>query len=142
MKFFLSCMSLLLTAAVIGPFFIVGPSGQPLMTLDDVMSTPQVLQAEVEVHRWQDENGVWQFSGEPPEHADAERMTLDPEANVTPMGREWNVQRLVDGGSTPTVSVGAPTGVLDAYTRGPELMQQAQAAADSLSERYSSMPQP
>ena len=141
MKLFLTLMSFLLLAALVGPFFLRGPDGQPLMKVADVVSTPEMLREPVAVHRWQDEHGVWQFGEKPPETGLSEMLHVDAEASLTPMGREWNVERLVAGGGQQGgVSVAMPTNVLDVYTKGPELVEQAQAAADALNERYADMP--
>ncbi|MEM7081774.1 MAG: DUF4124 domain-containing protein [Pseudomonadota bacterium] len=87
MKVFIKLMLLLLIAAMAGPFFIRGPDGQPLMKWRDITSKFGNWSSSasggdsVEVHRWQDENGQWHYSDEPPEQG-GEVITLDPNTNV------------------------------------------------------------
>ena len=57
MKLFYILMMLVLIAALLGPFFIQGPDGAPLMTVDEVIddNTPEVMKNR-DVYRWQDPN--------------------------------------------------------------------------------------
>ena len=69
MKMWLSFLSFILLAAIVAPYFIKGPDGQPLMEAEEQLADlpdmgSVVPQGPVVVHRWQDENGVWHFSNE------------------------------------------------------------------------------
>lgn len=83
---FIKLMILIVILACVAPFFIKGPTGEPLMTLEDwipdempeVRSTPE----ETVVYKWKDENGVWQFTNEPVEGLDVEQMVLDGQINT------------------------------------------------------------
>ena len=67
----LKIMVLLLIAAFAGLFFINGPNGEKVLSLDDFkLELPQANTngapaAPEQVYKWQDENGVWQFSNQP-----------------------------------------------------------------------------
>ncbi len=86
-------MILVVILACVGPFFVKGPDGQPLMTLEDWMpanlaaAPTAVINAppeKVTVYKWQDENGVWQFSNNPADAGSAESMELDGNINIIP----------------------------------------------------------
>ena len=80
-------MIVLVILACIGPFFIKGPNGKPLMTIEDLLpagaSEPAPIESKT-VYRWQDENGVWQFSDDPAAAGLAEQMVLDGNINTMP----------------------------------------------------------
>jgi hypothetical protein len=64
----LKIMIVIVILACMGPFFIKGPDGDPLMSLDDLMpATDLVPEAPTTttVYKWQDENGKWHFSNDP-----------------------------------------------------------------------------
>lgn len=84
-------------------FFISGPEGRPLLTLDRLpaphVSAPDISNTEdsmtehgdeegeapakpVEVFKWQDENGVWHFSDTQEQEQTAQTVTVDPNASV------------------------------------------------------------
>lgn len=82
-------MILLLIAAFAGLFFIEGPGGEPIMSLQDLM--PEVEQTQSNepetVYKWQDENGVWQFSNQPRDAVIAESIweTVEYDGNINTM---------------------------------------------------------
>ncbi|MDA0790704.1 MAG: hypothetical protein O2780_14750 [Proteobacteria bacterium] len=92
----LKLMVVIVILACAGPFFIKGPDGQPLMTLDDLKPditspadllpdalAPDPAPAEpTRVYKWQDENGVWQFSNNPADARGAEEVALDGHINT------------------------------------------------------------
>ena len=70
-------------------FFINGPDGKPLMTMDEFLSrsTPSsaVNNKDIEptkVYKWQDEHGVWQFSNTPVAEHETEIVMLDGQINT------------------------------------------------------------
>ena len=81
-------MILALIAAFVGLFLVDGPSGEPILKLADLKpETPQRVSTPGEptrVYKWKDENGIWQFSGEPVEGKDVEVMELDGKINTLP----------------------------------------------------------
>ena len=81
-------LTLALIAAVAGPFFMKGPDGAPLMTVDKVVedNVPDTLRS-TEAYRWQDASGKWHFSDEPPQQSGAEQFTITP--NHTTLERGW-----------------------------------------------------
>jgi len=85
-------MIVLLLVAVAGLFFIPGPGGRPILALQDFkpdLTLPSTLSDFLEegneedqnqvtrVYKWQDENGVWQFSNRPEDANGAEVIELD-----------------------------------------------------------------
>ena len=63
-------MILLLALAFGGLFFINGPGGEPILSIEDLKpdltaGEPEPAPAPAKVYKWQDENGVWQFSNQP-----------------------------------------------------------------------------
>ncbi|XOV86279.1 MAG: DUF4124 domain-containing protein [Pseudomonadota bacterium] len=79
--------------ACVAPFFLKGPDGQPLMTLDDWLPADASDMAtgrsggppeKVTVYKWQDENGVWQFSNDPADAGAADTLELDGNINIIP----------------------------------------------------------
>ena len=70
-------------------FFIKGPDGKPLMSLDELSGGPESSAAETnrnikptKVYKWQDEDGVWQFSNTPIAEHEAEVIVLDGQINT------------------------------------------------------------
>ncbi|MEO1035514.1 MAG: DUF4124 domain-containing protein [Pseudomonadota bacterium] len=102
MRLFVKLMLLVVIAALAGPFFIKGPDGKPLWSVQSlkagVLTTWRRMQNDVEqglgdagidavsddvqVFRWQDEDGQWHFSQEAPEGVTAEAMIIDPDTNM------------------------------------------------------------
>jgi len=76
----------LLVLGIAGLFFIKGPSGEPFLSLDDLIPEVPVDKSSepVTVYKWQDENGIWQFSNEPVQGKDVEAMELKGAVNVMP----------------------------------------------------------
>ena len=81
-------MILALIAAFAGLFFIKGPSGEPILKLDDLKpDRPELSMTPskpTKVYKWQDENGIWQFSNQPVEGENVEVMELDGKINTIP----------------------------------------------------------
>lgn len=103
MKVFIKLMLLIVVAAVAAPFFILGPDGRPLWSLDglhapstslpsfsgvedsvkeSVEETVEAPAKPVEVFKWQDENGVWHYSDIREQGRPAQSMTVNPNAGV------------------------------------------------------------
>ena len=109
MKLFTKLMILVVLAALVAPFVLRGPDGQPIMELNDVLPDAMGVERSLEgaldraenaagellgedaptgtagmtrVVRWQDANGVWHFAQEAPEGVVAEEMLIDPDANL------------------------------------------------------------
>ena len=90
-------MIFIVILACVGPFFIKGPDGKPLLNIEELMADlsptdllPKAVQSAAEssapamtkVYRWQNENGVWQFSDNPNDAPGAEVMELDGKINM------------------------------------------------------------
>ncbi len=94
-------MILIVILACVGPFFIKGPNGTPLMTIDDIFEAPAVPESAVnkaptQVYRYKDENGVWQFTDQPLQDGapmdGVETMELDGDINLMPAFQEQNTR--------------------------------------------------
>lgn len=133
MRFFYLLLTLILMAGLIGPFFLKGPTGQPLITVDDVIEDTPLERPPTPVYRWRDASGTWQFGEAPPDGVDAELMTVDT-SRVTPLGSEWNVRDQAPS-STPPPGQFDFDSPLDAYRKAPDILDAAQKAADAMSER-------
>jgi hypothetical protein len=142
---FIRMMICIVVIAIAAPFFIPGPNGTPIMTLDmfkfekpsislpdinlgggsDAASTNQAL------YRYQDENGVWHFTDQLPPEGEAEQIEVSDinlmEAPPPP--------KLVEKESTVSASP------LTAITRGAEVMEEAQEVQELLDSRLEDMDQ-
>jgi hypothetical protein len=88
----IKAMVLVLIAAFAGLFFVNGPNGEPFMTLEDLEpSAPELktTKAPTKVYKWQDENGVWQFSNQPRGEAQGELVELNDNINTLPAVDTW-----------------------------------------------------
>lgn len=124
-------MILALVVAFVGLFFITGPDGEPIMTVDEFLSPPPMGNVApdpgpTQVYRYQDENGVWHFSDEPVEGQDATAMELSGDINTMDA---FKVPE--SSGSQPKMSaklpdIGLPTSVnMGEMTEAMDDMQQA-----------------
>lgn len=104
MKTFTKLIFFVIVAAVAGPFFIAGPNGKPLLSLDKLHAPdphlPDFNQAldgvkdslgedaqeqaakPREVFRWQDAGGTWHYSDSQEQGQAAEIVTLNPESSM------------------------------------------------------------
>jgi len=142
MKMFYIMLGFMLLGALALPFFMAGPDGQPLMEVDDVLEDTlgSVLPSEpVEMYRWQDEHGVWQFTERAPDEAAAAKLTYDG-SRTNSMGSEWDVTPVVNGSTgNDSVNFQMPNTLSDAYRAAPELMDAAQRAAGVMNSRQAEM---
>ena len=155
MRLIMGLCLLALLAAGAAPFFLKGPDGRPLMTLDELMPDASTALDDLErtardaaerfgdeddhhgeaasdggavVHRWQDENGVWHFSSEAPVGRESETLVLDGNINIVPA-----TQVTGTSGASATSTTAAPSGAL---TPNPlELMRQAEAIREASEAR-------
>jgi len=81
MKLAVKFFSLMMLLAFVGFFVMKRPDGQPWLTVDDLMPNMSAAKTEAraiakpgEVYRWQDDEGMWHFSDEPP----VKQVALDP----------------------------------------------------------------
>lgn len=105
MRWFVRLCIVVVTVALAAPFFISGPGGRPLASIDDIaqwwrQAREQVASrasamtdrarrwgdneasGPVAVYRWRDASGTWNYSDEAPPGVDAERLYVDPNANT------------------------------------------------------------
>ncbi|MEH6358884.1 MAG: hypothetical protein V7745_07840 [Pseudomonadales bacterium] len=99
MKLFIKLMCFLVALALVGPFFLKAPNGQPFLSLRQVLpdiafkmpsfpswetiSNPFNEHAgKTKVYQWVAENGRLQYSNIEPEHTEYEILWLDPDTNL------------------------------------------------------------
>ncbi|HET8706286.1 MAG TPA: DUF4124 domain-containing protein [Pseudomonadales bacterium] len=102
MKLFIKFLLFCLVAAFAGQFYVKGPDGKPLMTLEKLLghktgsavasmaknpSAEGVANAvsgnSDTIYKWKDKNGVWQFSQTPPPASgEAEKVTYNYKQNI------------------------------------------------------------
>jgi len=150
MKLFYIMMVLMLLGALALPFFMKGPNGQPIMTVDDMVGDGvsnslggiaggRASSEPVEMYRWQDEHGVWQFGERAPEQVVAAKLSVD-DSRTTSMGSEWNLSETVSQSRAgDPVDFKMPNSLTDAYRAAPELMGATKRAADALNNRQADM---
>ena len=88
-------MLLVLIAAGMAPFFLKDKHGQALLKIGDIklpsIQLPESFDTrappspqKIQLYRWQDETGSWQFSNTPPEGQHFEVMEIDANMNIVP----------------------------------------------------------
>ncbi len=100
MKMLSGFLSMLLVVGIGGLFFLETPGGEPWLSPGDLVPDADGLQHQARkefnqvkgavvstepstVYRWQDANGVWQFSDTPPEDMrHVQTVQVDPDRNL------------------------------------------------------------
>ena len=135
MRLFYMVISLAIIAALVGPFFIKGPTGQPLMRVSDVVDDTLPVK-ETTVYRWQDAEGVWQYGDSPPANANAAPVDVSP--NITPIKADWAAEwaaRHPEEQESQQASQGSESvGDIGTIYDG-EAMQKAEHAAQLMEQR-------
>jgi len=124
----LKMMLLLLIAAFVGLFFINGPNGKPLMTMDDfIPEVPQSLDElrpsgvdtqpsePTKVYKWKDENGIWQFSNREEDSV----VTVDKAVEVMELDGDINIMPAVDIPPAKVRSAGATDSTKSGFSNLP-----------------------
>ena len=137
MRPFYVILVLALIAALGAPFFMEGPTGQPLMTVDDFVDD-NVPRPPTQVYRWQDEHGVWQFGESPAEGTDAE--PVDVSQNLTPFEAQWAAEWEArhppeNGGNSANIPSGSPSLPDLGNVYDGAAMEKAEAAAELMEQR-------
>lgn len=147
---FIRFMIAIVVIAIAAPFFIPGPNGTPIFTLDmfkfdkPSISMPDLnlgsgsntgsggSAANQTLYRYQDENGVWHFTDQLPAEGSAEVIEVsDTNLMEAPPPPPPSVEREPEVSANP----------LTAITRGAEVMEEAQAVQEMLDERLDDMDQ-
>lgn len=138
MKVFYTIMVVMLLGALALPFFMHDGNDQPVMTGEKIVgnSVANIVPSDaVEMFRWQDQHGVWQFGENAPEQVVAVKMSLD-DSRTTRMGPEWDVRAaLGQSSSHDPVNFKMPNSLTNAYQAAPELLGAAQRAAKAMNAR-------
>ncbi|HKI75052.1 MAG TPA: hypothetical protein VJ998_10425 [Pseudomonadales bacterium] len=124
--------------AVVAPFFIKGPNGKPLMSLDKWMKPSPRSQAVTTptgpekrtIYKWQDKDGTWHFSTEPVEGQAVETMTVEGAVNVMPIAKT-STRATQPAKAEAPAEASAPGGLT---TISPEKIKQTIEAAAHLQE--------
>ncbi len=82
MKSKIAFMLFILGLAVAAPYFINGPDGKSLMSLDDKQELLSTEDTRQTYYKWQDKNGVWHFGDEVLEGVTAQAVDIDTAANI------------------------------------------------------------
>lgn len=147
MKFFVTLMLVTVVVAVALPFTVLkGKDGAPLMTLDKVkmpslptlpdidLSLPSSDSSKSDtVYKWQDSQGVWQFSTTPPpQGTQYSTQVYNPAANQV---QAFEAPK-PEPETQPQQATGVPS-LSDAYNPQniQKLMQNAQQIQNTLNER-------
>lgn len=80
----LKIIVLLVIAACVAPFFIQGPNGKPLMTVDDWFDADEPAETTTVVYKWQDAAGTWHYTDELPEDIEGQVVSLSEPINTLP----------------------------------------------------------
>lgn len=131
MSLIIKFFAFILVLGLAGMFVLKDPNGQAFLSVDDFIPDTSKITASVEkilpeqvvgggsektmVYRWQDANGNWQFSDQPPSDVIAEQVLIDTHLNSdiappTPKTkapvseqRSGNAVWIGDSDSTPSI---------------------------------------
>ena len=133
--------------ACIGPFFIKGPDGEPLMTIEDLkpdFSLPSVTaklddrddggSKPVKVYKWQDEEGNWHFSNQPVDAEGAETIELDGNINIMPAFKAPERKK-----TTVAAASQPKTSLVPSISQGLETLNQAKQVQATIDKRKADM---
>jgi len=158
MRFFYLLCGLVLIVAVAAPFYMRGPSGAPLMSLDKFLKDSVVTLPElpglpdlfseppepVKVFRWQDSEGAWHFSDEAPADRVVEQIEVRP--NLSPIKADWVAKLKALEPPPPAPAAGGETqavpgeaSVAGAYSG--EALDQAKQAAELVQQHNDQLEQ-
>ncbi len=113
MKLFIKLILVVLVIGLAAPFVLKDPDGKPWMNINSILPDLRAMlqqgkgaldqavdktkslsgndassSKKTKVHKWRDENGVWQYSDTPNPDGKSEEMWVDPNTNLvksTPM---------------------------------------------------------
>lgn len=143
---FIRFMIAIVVIAIAAPFFIPGPNGTPIFTLDMFnFDKPSVSMPDINLgsgsdepaanqtlYRYQDEAGNWHFTDQLPTEGGAEIIEVsDTNLMDAPPPPPPRVEREPEISASP----------LTAITRGAEVMEEAQAVQEMLDGRLEDMDQ-
>lgn len=140
---FLRMMICIVVIAIAAPFFIPGPNGTPLFTLDmfalEKPSLPSFGSNSAEnnsqtLYRYQDEQGVWHYTDQPLDQDSAEQIEVSTDINLIDAP-----PALPRSGSAPAANISANP--LNAISRGAEVMEDAEQVQQMLDDRLEDMDQ-
>ncbi len=152
MKLFVRLMIFVVVLALAGPFFIKGPDGHPLWTMTSVKHSVVTgwdrlqrslfdktdlpgVSTDVTVYRWQDENGQWHYTQEPPQNMASDVLLIDPETNLISLPALPAPVVAEDRPSAATEPVTAPSGPLPNIEQTQKLIEDAQALQGVVDKR-------
>ena len=84
MGFFNKLLLLALVLALASPFIFKKPDGQPILNITDILEPAQNISHTISstaqpqtLYRWQDTEGTWHFSDNPPENVNAQKIEVE-----------------------------------------------------------------
>ena len=138
---FLRMMICIVVIAIAAPFFIPGPNGTPIFTLDmfsfEKPSLPSFVGSENEasgsqtLYRYQDEQGVWHYTDQPLVDGAIEEIEVSTDINLIDAPPE------LPRNSAPAANISANP--LSAVTRGAEVLEDAEQVQQMLDDRLDNM---
>lgn len=137
-------MMLILVAAFAGLFFISGPNGEPILQWQDLMpempeTEPQVGEP-TKVYKWQDENGVWQFSNQPQDAMQGETLEYDGNINTMPAVAVDKIGSQPKAKTSPDFAI--PAGITTVSgDQAEEMMETINSLSDTMDERQKQLDQ-
>ncbi|MFP6807774.1 MAG: hypothetical protein VB957_11435 [Pseudomonadales bacterium] len=161
-KWAIKLMIVALVIAAGGLFFIEGPDGNPLLSLDDLgliaaSFDPRTISSELlsddskassgptTIYKWKDEEGIWQFSNTPVEQPGVEVMEVDGNVNIIQALDMNAYNRASDSSPSPTsqirkeipgvmtVSPGQAAQMMDTVNNLQETIDKRKADMDAMS---------
>ncbi len=106
-RLFYKMLFVVMGIGLIAPMFIIGPNGKPMMTFNDWMPNIDSIKGQVgtvtelgssligaedsqnqangpgkNFYKWQDQNGVWQYSDKPNPSGQSQTVYVNPDANI------------------------------------------------------------
>ena len=141
---FLRMMICIVVIAIAAPFFIPGPNGTPIFTLDMLKFEKPSLPSfggnedtaggSQTLYRYQDEQGVWHYTDQPLDQDSAEQIEVSTDINLIDAP-----PALPRSGSAPAANISANP--LNAISRGAEVMEDAEQVQQMLDDRLEDMDQ-
>jgi hypothetical protein len=149
MKLFIKFLMFVVVLGVAGLFFIKKPDGAPWLTasafIPDVTPIKKMLASvkrgsltdasqnrsgKTQVYRWQDKDGNWQYSDQPPAVAKADEIWIDPDTNMI---QGLAAKTEVEAAKSPAPSIPLPMTV--APSQVGKLMDDAKAVSALMDKR-------
>lgn len=158
MRLFIKLMILLMVFAAIGPFFIKGPDGQPLLTIDDINAPALPSWSELgdqarqglaslnssdeskslQVYKWTDGDGVVHYSNQAGAATDAKLTTID-KITVLPLDPAESGLSSEAQTTAPAIDLPTPSFTSIPIDKIPKLIEDAKQTQQRVVDRKKAM---